>query len=145
MPNLADAVLEAGGKVYGRAAATDKFGEALSVDTSGYVTLGTGLKGAKVGTDYVAEAVSAGMKIACGEAAFDGSNPTSVATGLTTVVSVQATLKGTAAPGDNTSIITTNINGTSVDYYAWKNTGGTDPTLVASTGTESFYWFAVGT
>lgn len=89
--------------------------------------------------------VAAGYKIARGEAALDGSNPTTIATGLATVVSFVATLKGTTAPGDNTSVLTVNINGTDVDVYAWKNTGGTDPTLVASTGTESFYWIAVGT
>ena len=38
-----------------------------------------------------------------------------------------------------------NINGANVDVYAWKNTGGTDPTLVASTGVETFYWIATGT
>lgn len=88
--------------------------------------------------------VASGYKIARGQAALDGSNPTNVAHGLTTCVSFVAMLKGTAAPGDNTSVLTANINGANVDVYAWKNTGGTDPTLVASTGTESFYWIAVG-
>jgi len=68
-----------------------------------------------------------------------------VATGLTTVVAFVATLKGTAAPGDSTSVLTADISGATVSVYAWKNTSGSDPTLVASTGTESFYWIAVGT
>lgn len=89
--------------------------------------------------------VAAGYKIARGETALDASNPTPVVTGLTTCVSFTATLKGTAAPGDNTSVLTADISGGDVNVYAWKNTGGTDPTLVASTGTESFYWIAVGT
>lgn len=89
--------------------------------------------------------VASGYKLARGEAAFDGSNPTTVASGLGTIIAVVATLKGTSAPGDNTSVITANINSTNIDFYAWKNTGGTDPTLVASTGTESFYWIAIGT
>lgn len=90
-------------------------------------------------------AVAAGYKIARGETALDGSNPTTVTTGLTTVVAFVATLKGTSAPGDSTSVLTANISSGDVDVYAWKNTGGTDPTLVASTGTESFYWVAIGT
>lgn len=89
--------------------------------------------------------VAAGYKVARGETALDGSNPTPVATGLTTVVAFVATLKGTAAPGDNTSVLTADISGATVNVYAWKNTSGTDPTLVASTGTESFYWEAIGT
>lgn len=151
MPNsLDDARLNAGAKVYGRKAATDAFTEALSVDSNGVLQLGVGLSGVtatgslKLGTANVALGASAGLKINGGEAAFDGSNPTSVAHGLTSCTAVITTLKGTAAPGDNTSVITANINGANVDYYAWKNTGGTDPTLVASSGTESFYWLAIG-
>lgn len=89
--------------------------------------------------------VGTGYKLARGEAALDGSNPTSVAHGLTTCVAVVATLKGSAAPGVGTSHITAVINGAAVDFYAWKPTSNADPTLIASTGTESFYWIAVGT
>ena len=90
-------------------------------------------------------AVASGYKIARGETALDGSNPTAVATGLTTVVAFVATLKGTAAPGVGTSILTANISGATANVYAWKVTGAGDTTLIASTGTESFYWVAVGT
>jgi hypothetical protein len=86
-----------------------------------------------------------GYKVARGETALDGSNPTPVATGLTTVVAFAAVLKGTAAPGLGTSVLTASISGATVNVYAWKPTGATDPTLIASTGTESFYWIAVGT
>lgn len=91
--------------------------------------------------------VAAGYKIARGETALDGGNPTPVATGLSTVISFVATLKGTAAPGVGTSVLTANIAGAAgnVDVYAWKPTSNADPTLVASTGTESFYWVAIGT
>jgi len=90
---------------------------------------------------------AAGYKIARSAApvALDGSNPTSFAHGLTTCLAVFVQLVGSAAPGDNTSVLTTVINGANVDVYAWKNTGGTDPTLVASTGTETFNWIAIGT
>jgi len=82
-----------------------------------------------------------------GAAALDGSNPTPIATGLSTIVSASVTLRGTAAPGDNTSVLTTDYTGSdgTLNVYAWKNTGGTDPTLVASTGTETFDWIAIGT
>lgn len=89
--------------------------------------------------------VAASYKIARGETALDGGNPTPVAHGLTTCIAFAATLKGTAAPGVGTSVLTANINGANVDVYAWKPTSNSDPTLVASTGTESFYWVAVGT
>jgi hypothetical protein len=89
--------------------------------------------------------VAGGYKIARGETALDGSNPTPVATGLATVVAFVATLKGTAAPGVSTSVLTADISGATVNVYAWKPTSTSVPTLVASTGTESFGWIAVGT
>lgn len=91
--------------------------------------------------------VAAGYKIARGETALDGSNATPVATGLATVIAFVAMLKGTAAPGLGTCCLTSNIAGAAgnVDVYAWKPTGAGDCTLIASTGTESFYWVAIGT
>jgi hypothetical protein len=91
--------------------------------------------------------VAGGYKLACSAApvSLDGSNPTSVAHGLTTCVAAFVQLVGSAAPGDNTSVLTCVINGANIDVYAWKNTTGTDPTLVASTGTETFNWIAIGT
>ena len=84
------------------------------------------------------------QNIVVGEAALDGTNPTPIQHGLKAVTAVFVSLKGAVAPGDNTSVITYNVNGTAVDFYAWKNTGGTDPTLVASTGTETFSYMIVG-
>ena len=91
--------------------------------------------------------VAGGYKLARSAApvSLDGSNPTSVAHGLTTCVAAFVQLVGSTAPGDNTSILTCVINGANIDVYGWKNTGGTDPTVVASTGTETFNWFAIGT
>lgn len=92
--------------------------------------------------------VAAGYKIARGgAAALDGSNPTPIATGLATIVAAFVQLRGTAAPGDNTSVLTTDFTGSdgTLNVYAWKNTSGSDPTLVASTGTETFDWIAIGT
>lgn len=82
--------------------------------------------------------------IVAGEAALDGANPTPINHGLSKVVAVFLQLKGNAAPGDNTSVLTYNQNGLVIDVYGWKNTSGNDPTLVASTGTETFSYMFVG-
>lgn len=91
--------------------------------------------------------VAGGYRIARGATALDGSNPTTVATGLSTIIAAVACLKGSVAPGDNTSVITVDFTGStgSLDLYGWRNTGGTDPTLVASVGTETVEWIAIGT
>ena len=90
---------------------------------------------------------AAGYKIARSAApvALDGSNPTTVASGLTTIVAAGVSLSGTAAPGLSTSTLAVAINSTNLDVYAWKPTGAGDTTLIASTGTESFHWWAIGT
>ena len=91
--------------------------------------------------------VAGGYKIARSAAAvaLDGSNPTSVAHGLTTCLSAHVQLVGSAAPGVGTSLLTCVINGANIDVYAWKVTATGDATLIASTGTETFHWSAVGT
>ena len=99
---------------------------------------------ATVAPGSVAGAAS-GYVLARGEGTLDGTNPTPVASGLTTIISATVTLKGSAAPGVGTSSLTAVISGTNINVYAWKVTSDTDTTLVASTGTEGFYWTAVGT
>lgn len=99
--------------------------------------------------NLLAQGVAAGYKIARSAApvALDGTNPTSVAHGLTTCLAVFVQLVGSAAPGDSTSILTAVINGANIDVYAWKHTTGGasgNPTLIASAGTETFNWFAIG-
>jgi hypothetical protein len=127
-------------------------GDDLVVKSGGTVVLETGAKLYVGGSDVTSAVatggvagVAAGYKLARGETVLGGTNPTAVATGLATVVSFTATLKGTAAPGVGTSILTANISGATVNVYAWKVTSNSDPTLIASTGTESFYWTAIGT
>lgn len=92
--------------------------------------------------------VASGYKIARGTATLDGSNPTTVATGLTTIVAAVATLKSATTPGDDPSWVSVDYTGSdgNLNIYAWKNTGGTDPTLVASTNNAAtFDWIAIGT
>jgi hypothetical protein len=88
--------------------------------------------------------VASGYKIARGSIALDGSNPTDITTGLTSIDSAVVTIRGSSAPGDNTSVLTTAVSGGTLSVYAWKNTSGTDPTLVASTSTETIDWIAIG-
>jgi hypothetical protein len=92
--------------------------------------------------------VAAGYKIARGTTALDGSNPTPVTTGLSTVVAATLTLHDAGAPGVGTCLITnltTNWATGALAVDAWKPTSNSDPTLVASSGTETFSWIAVGT
>lgn len=103
------------------------------------------------GTGYVyADAFYSGsgaspVRTVSGEIALDGSNPTPVATGLTTITSADLTLKGTAAPGVGTSVLTYGTSGGTLNIYAWKVTGSGDATLIASTGTETVGYTVTGT
>lgn len=109
---------------------------------------GTAISASAATLNAALAGAAAGYKLARGgAAALDGSNPTPIATGLTTIVAAVVQLRGTAAPGDNTSVLTTDFSGSdgTLNVYAWKNTSGNDPTLVASTGTETFDWIAIGT
>jgi len=77
--------------------------------------------------------------------ALDGSNPTTVASGLTSIVACGACLAGTAAPGVGTFVLSTAISTTNINVYGWKPTSNVDCTLIASDGTETFHWWAIGT
>lgn len=83
------------------------------------------------------------LKMVAGEAALDGSNPTSIQTGLKSIVGVALTIKASTTPGDAVSILTYDILGGTIDVYAWVHTA-TDPTLVASTATHTFSYVAMG-
>ncbi len=82
-------------------------------------------------------------KILADEMALDGSNPTPIVTGFTKVEAVALNLQGAGAIGDNTSILTYAIDGGTVNVYAWK-AAAADPTLEASTGTETFSYTILG-
>lgn len=93
-------------------------------------------------TKLVLDGVTVGM--ASGEAALDGSNPTAVDTGLTTITGFIATLKTSTSTGVGTRVLTYTTSGGTASVYAWKPTSSSDTTLVASTGTETFGWVAFG-
>lgn len=102
----------------------------------------------EIDTDHSKDVHGVGQnyRIARGTGTLDGSNPTTIVSGLATIVAFIVTLKGSAAPGVGTSVLTHVANATagSEDVYAWKPTSNADPTLVASTGTETFDWIAIG-
>jgi hypothetical protein len=84
-------------------------------------------------------------KVVGGTVTLDGSNPTPVTTGLSSITSAQVSLKSAVAPGDDPSWLSCDWSGGTLNVYAWKNTGGTDPTLVASTNSTAVVaWVAIG-
>lgn len=139
--------------------AADVIGGTLTIASGGVQTVASGgsldvasggaLKIA--GTDVTAilatspAAVAAGYKVARGETALDGSNPTPATTGLATITGCGIGLKGTAAPGVGTSVVTYATSTGTLNLYAWKVTGAGDTTLIASTGTETVGWVCFGT
>lgn len=81
-----------------------------------------------------------GATFAGGVTALDGSNPTTIDTGLTTVTGFSVTVNRSTALSSGTAFVTyDNISGGSVDVYAWVVAG------TASTGTEDVSWVATGT
>ena len=77
-----------------------------------------------------------GWRVITGTVQLDGSNPTPVALAsyMKTLKGAQVSLISSAAPADDPSWLSYDITApATLDVYAWKNTGGTDPTLVAST------------
>jgi hypothetical protein len=88
-------------------------------------------------------AVAAGYKIARGEVALDGSNPTPVATGLTTIVACTVSAKKTTAPASEE--LTYNTSSGTLDIYAWQPTNASVTTKVASASTATVGWICIGT
>ncbi len=88
----------------------------------------------------IATAAIGGSRVVGGTGTLDGTNPTTIATGLTTVTAFTATLIDDTGLGAGTAFLShdTPVAG-DVDVYAWVAAG------TASTGTETFSWIAVGT
>lgn len=82
---------------------------------------------------------AAGVKIASGITALDGSNPTNIATGLTTVTGFSAIVNSTDASTGTAFLTYGTIAAGTVPVYAADDTG------TASAGTENVAWVAVGT
>jgi len=111
-------------------------GESMQVASGGIINIAEG--GAIVYNDVIQPVVASGT------VTLDGSNPTPVTTGLTTVTTAVAVIKQSTTPGDDPVCVTVDYTGGTLNIYAWKN-NGTDPTLVASTNsTATIDWIAVG-
>jgi len=127
-------------------------GATLQVASGGTINLASGAALTANGnalmnavTGLNAGVAAAGLKIVGGEVTLDGSNPTPVTTGLTTIYAAFAIQKVAVTPGDDPSAFTVDYTGGALSIYAWKNTGGTDPTLVASTNNAAVIcWIAIG-
>lgn len=98
------------------------------------------------GTVVLAAGVTSGA-VASGSLALDGSNPSSVSTGLSVLLGCAVTYQESTAPGDNVAMfsVQTTAGAGRLDVYAWEFISGTDPTLVASDWTGVVQWFCNGT
>ena len=84
--------------------------------------------------------------IRAGSVTLDGSNPTSVTTGLSVILACHADLMAAATPSDDPIGFTLDTHAAAgrLDIYAYK-TDGSDPTWTASTASALLRWFCVGT
>ena len=135
MPNVSN-YTEQGGE-------STVIGGSIDIESGGAIKIAGSDRTAALAT--APAGVAAGYVVARGTIALDGSNPTAIATGLTTVTGFSATLQGASAPGVGTSVLTHTITDGTVSVYAWKVTATGDATLIASAGTETISWVAVGT
>ena len=78
-----------------------------------------------------------------GEVALDASNPTPVTTKLNTILVAVVTIKNASAPGLATTTVTYAFSGKSLNIYAWTPSTA-DPTLAASSGTETVGYIVFG-
>ena len=90
-------------------------------------------------TGYVTVSPTSGLKVVGGSVPFDGSNPSSVATGLATLTGCSLTIMRSAAPGLDPFQLTMLLTATAgqLDVYVWKANSSSDPTLVASTNNSN--------
>lgn len=124
----------------------------ISVDSGGILNVVSGGKLEIAGSDVTSTVagsgvagIAAGYILARGETALGGSNPTAVTTGLTAIVACTLTIKKATAPGVGTSVVTYGTSSGTMNMYGWKVTSNADPTLIASTGTETIGWACLGT
>lgn len=132
----------------GITATTGTYSGALSavgtINSPGTISAGTLTLGGNSLVNWVGGA-AAGYKMATGETALDGSNPTPVTTGLTTIASCTVSLKINTAPGGNTSLVTYDTTAGTLNMYGWKPVGVSSTALIASTGTDTIGWSCRGT
>lgn len=76
-----------------------------------------------------------GKRMIAGVVTLDGTNPTPIALAsyLRQVKGAVVSWRTSSAQGVDPTTVTAAVSGTTVNVYAWKVTGNTDPTLIAST------------
>jgi hypothetical protein len=86
-----------------------------------------------------------GRKIARGVTSVTGS-ATNIATGLSEVEDVIVSLKRSAAPGLEVSLVTWAAGAAAgqINLYCWKPTAANDCTLIAATVAQNVEWLAIG-
>jgi hypothetical protein len=133
------------GKVHGA-----NGGDDLVVESGGSVNVLAGGALKLAGVDAAPALASlAGLagKLATGTVVLGGANPTTVATGLATVLGGVVTSQLAVAPGLDPTEFTCHPSATpgSLDIYAWKPTDSTHPALIASTNNAvTVAWLAFG-
>ena len=87
-----------------------------------------------------------GYNVTRGTGSLSGTNPTTVTTGLTTIIMCNVALNETAigSSGLGTSTLTYTFSGGTLSVYAWKPTSSGNPTLIASSGTDAYSWNCLG-
>ena len=98
------------------------------------------------GTAVVSDAATSGG-IRAGTTALDGSNPTSITTGLSALAGCVVVRDTSVAPGIVATTFTVLRTATAgrLDIYAWSATSSSNPTLIASTAQDTVNWFCTGT
>ena len=82
-----------------------------------------------------------------GTITLDGTNPTPVELGnyMSAVHVGVASIVATGPTGDDLNQVCVNTSGTSLNIEVYKNSSGSDPTMVDSTdNSATIAWFAVG-
>lgn len=115
--------------------------------TSGWVWVGPQQHpNIKVTPDKLMAGVGAGYRVARGTVTLDGSNPTQLSHGLTTVVACQLTDVRSDSPDLDPVHFTYVISSGNLNIYAWKYTHSSNPTLIASTDSDDVIaWSCIGT
>lgn len=87
------------------------------------------------------------LKFAFGTVALDGSNPTPVVTGLTTILVAFSSINDATAEGsgDGLKSLQNTFSGGTLSIYGMESISATDPTLVAtSDAVTEVNWVAIG-
>lgn len=121
-------------------------GGVINIESGGQLQVGGTDKTSALSAAVTApvNGIAAGYKIARGETALGGTNPTNITTGLTTIIACTATVKKTTAPTSEETITYTTSSGT-LSLYVWQPTSTAVTTLVASPSTATVGWICIGT